>query len=67
MTAQKGTTLIPLAIYFKDGRVKVELGVARGKQQHDKRQTIREKEQARDIRRAMSRLCPLLKCSLFRR
>ena len=55
LTSQKGTTLIPLSLYFKDGRVKVEIGVARGKQQHDKRQTIREKEQARDIRRAMSR------------
>jgi SsrA-binding protein len=55
MTRQKGTTLIPLAMYFKDGRVKVELGVARGKQQHDKRQAIREKEQARDLRRVMSR------------
>ena len=55
MTREKGTTLIPLAIYFKGGKVKVELGVAKGKQQHDKRQTIREKEQARDVRRAMSR------------
>ncbi len=50
----KGTTLIPLAVYFKSGRAKVELGVARGKQQHDKRDSIRRKEQDRDIRRAMS-------------
>ena len=51
----KGTTLIPLALYFKDGRVKVEIGVGRGKQQHDKRDTIRKKEQDRELRRIMSR------------
>ena len=50
-TEQRGTTLIPLAIYFKDGRAKVELGVARGKQQHDKRDAIRKKEQDRELRR----------------
>jgi SsrA-binding protein len=50
----RGTTLIPLAIYFKEGRAKVEIGVARGKQQHDKRDTIRKKEQDRELRRAMS-------------
>lgn len=54
-TQQKGVTLIPLAMYFKDGRVKVEIGVARGKQQHDKRDTIRKKEQDRELRRIMSR------------
>jgi SsrA-binding protein len=48
----RGTTLIPLAIYFKDGRAKVELGVARGKQQHDKRESIKKKEQDRELRRA---------------
>jgi SsrA-binding protein len=52
---QSGATLIPLAIYFKDGRAKLELGVARGKQRHDKRASIREKEQARELRRAMTR------------
>ncbi|HYO09550.1 MAG TPA: SsrA-binding protein SmpB [Tepidisphaeraceae bacterium] len=51
---QKGTTLIPLAIYFKGGRAKVELGVAKGKQHHDKRDSIRKKEMDRDVRRAMS-------------
>ncbi len=51
----KGVTLIPLALYFKGGRVKVEIGVARGKQQHDKRDTIRKKEQDREMRRIMSR------------
>jgi SsrA-binding protein len=53
-TTKKGTTLIPLAIYFKEGRAKVEIGVARGKQHHDKRDTIRKKEMDRDMRRAMS-------------
>ena len=53
-TGVKGTTLIPLAIYFKNGRAKVEIGVARGKQQHDKRDAIRKKEMDREIRRAMS-------------
>ena len=53
-TAVKGTTLIPLAIYFKDGRAKVEIGVARGKQHHDKRDAIRKKEQDRELRRVMS-------------
>ena len=50
----KGTTLVPLAMYFKDGRVKVEIGVARGKHQHDKRRTIKENEINREIKRAMS-------------
>lgn len=54
-TAVKGITLIPLAIYFKNGMVKVELGVARGKQEYDKRETIRRKEQDRELRRVMSR------------
>ena len=54
-TQQRGTTLIPLAIYFKDGRAKVELGVARGKQHHDKRDAIRKKEQDRELRRMTAR------------
>jgi SsrA-binding protein len=54
-TSIKGTTLIPLAIYFKGGRAKVEIGVGRGKQQHDKRDAIRKKEMDREVRRAMSR------------
>jgi SsrA-binding protein len=53
-TEQRGVTLIPLAIYFKDGRAKVEIGVAKGKQHHDKRDAIRKKEQDRELRRAMS-------------
>jgi SsrA-binding protein len=50
-TAEKATTLIPLAIYFKEGRAKIEIGVAKGKQQHDKRDTIKRKEMARELRR----------------
>ncbi|HEX8339666.1 MAG TPA: SsrA-binding protein SmpB [Tepidisphaeraceae bacterium] len=50
----RGTTLIPLTIYFKDGRAKVEIGVARGKQQRDKRATIKQKEMDREMRRAIT-------------
>ena len=53
-TSIKGTTLVPLAMYFKGGRAKVEIGVGHGKQQHDKRDAIRKKEMDREIRRAMS-------------
>ena len=52
--AVRGTTLVPLAIYFKDGRAKLELGVGHGKQQHDKRATIKRKEQDREMRRAIT-------------
>ena len=53
-TAERGTTLIPLAIYFKDGRAKLELGVGHGKQHHDKRASIKKREMDREIRKAMS-------------
>ena len=53
-THDRGTTLIPLAIYFKDGRAKVEIGVARGKQHQDKRQSIKKREMDREMRKAMS-------------
>ncbi|HQY89443.1 MAG TPA: SsrA-binding protein SmpB [Tepidisphaeraceae bacterium] len=52
---KSGFTLIPLAIYFKDGRAKLELGVARGKKQHDKRASIREKEMNRELRNVMKK------------
>lgn len=51
---ERGVTLIPLSIYFKDGRAKLELGVARGKQRHDKREAIKKKEMDRELRRAMT-------------
>jgi SsrA-binding protein len=54
-TERRGTTLIPLRIYFKDGRAKVEIAVAHGKKQHDKRQSIRQRESDRELRRMMSR------------
>jgi SsrA-binding protein len=52
--SERGFTLVPLRIYFKAGRAKVELGVARGKQLHDKRQDKKKAEVERDLRRAMS-------------
>jgi len=53
--AEKGLTLIPLSVYFLRGRAKVELALARGKHQHDKRETIRRREGDREARRAMRR------------
>jgi len=52
---ERGVTLIPLAIYFKDGRAKLELGVAHSRKAHDKRAAIRKREQDAELRRAMSR------------
>ena len=51
---ERGLTLVPLRLYFKNGRAKVELALARGKKQHDKRESIRDREQRREIDRAMS-------------
>lgn len=51
----KGMTLVPLKVYFKNGKAKVLIGVARGKQAHDKREAIAERETRRDMDRAMSR------------
>lgn len=48
----KGLTVVPVALYFKRGRLKVELGVAKGKRQHDKRQSTLKKEAQRDMERA---------------
>jgi len=50
--AERGLTLVPLRLYFKNGRVKVELGVARGKRRYDKRESIRRREQEREMQRA---------------
>jgi SsrA-binding protein len=52
---EKGLTLVPLSLYWKDGRAKVELGLARGKHAHDKRETIKRRMDARDAERAMRR------------
>lgn len=51
----KGMTLVPLKIYFKNGRAKLLVGLARGKSHEDKRQSIAKRESDRDIARAMSR------------
>lgn len=50
---QKGLTLVPLSLYFKGGRVKVELGLCRGKSHGDKRDAIAERETKREVDRAM--------------
>jgi SsrA-binding protein len=52
--SQRGFTLVPLSMYFKKGRAKIELGVARGKQHHDKRQDLKKADAQREIRRAMT-------------
>lgn len=49
--AEKGYTLVPLQVYFKDGKVKVEIGLARGKKLYDKRQDIAKKDQQREAQR----------------
>jgi SsrA-binding protein len=49
---EAGWTLIPLALYFKDGKAKVEIGLARGKKTYDKRQAIAKREADREMRRA---------------
>ncbi len=48
-----GYTLVPLKLYFSDGRAKVEIAVAKGKREYEKRQTIREREDKREAERAM--------------
>lgn len=53
-TTQKGFTLIPLQLYFKDGKAKVEIAVGRGKQLHDKRETLKKADAKRDMQRALS-------------
>ena len=50
-----GYTLMPLNMHFKGGRVKLEIGLAKGKKQHDKRETEREREGAREAQRAMKK------------
>ncbi|HXD53518.1 MAG TPA: SsrA-binding protein SmpB [Solirubrobacteraceae bacterium] len=51
--AERGLTLVPTRIYFKDSHAKVEIALARGKDLYDKRQTIRERESRRDVERAV--------------
>src|SRR6266568_3914449 len=51
-TAERGLTLVPLRLYFRGGRAKVELGLARGRKLHDKRAAIREREVRREMDKA---------------
>ncbi len=52
---QRGYTLIPTRLYLKRGRAKMEIALARGKKQHDKRRALAEREAARDMQRALGR------------
>ena len=52
---QGGLTLVPLSLYFKDGKVKVEIAVAKGKKAHDKRNTLMEQQMTREVNRELSR------------
>jgi len=51
--SERGLTLIPLRLYFKDGRVKAELGLARGKKLYDKRETMRKRAVQREVERSL--------------
>ena len=51
----KGYTIVPLSLYFKDGRVKAEIALARGKKEYDKRQALREEQDKREALRIMRR------------
>lgn len=53
LVTRKGLTVVPLSLYFLDGRVKVKVGVVRGKKLYDKRETERQREADRDARRAI--------------
>ena len=52
---QQGLTLVPLSVYFRDGRAKVELALARGRRTYDKRQAIAERDAAREVERTTAR------------
>ncbi len=52
---EKGMTIVPLMAYFKKGKVKLEIGLCRGKHMYDKRETIRKRESDREVERAVKR------------
>ena len=54
-TREKGLTLVPLELYFKDGKAKIEVAVAIGKKQYDRRESVKDREAARDVARALRR------------
>lgn len=53
-TRESGLTLVPLQLYFLNGRAKIEIAVAKGKKNYDKRQTLRERQDKRESDRAIS-------------
>lgn len=54
-TTQKGMTIVPLRLYFKNGRVKIELGLGKGKKKHDKRDDMKKKSAEKEMRRAIGK------------
>jgi SsrA-binding protein len=50
--SRKGYTIVPISVYFKKGRAKVEIGLGKGKQLHDKREDVKRRDQEREMRRA---------------
>lgn len=54
-TAERGLTLVPLTLYFSDGKAKVEIALARGKRTYDKRQDLARRDAAREVERALRR------------
>jgi SsrA-binding protein len=54
-TKEGGITLVPLSLYFKDGRAKIELALARGKKSYDKRQALAERQSEREVARELGR------------
>jgi SsrA-binding protein len=54
-TRERGLTLVPLSLYFSDGKVKIELGLARGKRTYDKRHDLAKRDAAREVDRALRR------------
>lgn len=56
LTDQKGATLVPLRLYWKSGRVKVEIGIGKGKDQRDKRQDLKQAAHNREVERELARL-----------
>ncbi|MET9465766.1 MULTISPECIES: SsrA-binding protein SmpB [unclassified Streptomyces] len=53
-TGETGNTIVPLSLYFKDGRAKIEIALAKGKKEYDKRQSLREKQDTRETNRVIS-------------
>jgi SsrA-binding protein len=65
-TKESGIALVPLTLYFKEGRAKVEVAVARGRKSHDKRQVLAERDAQKEIRNAMGRAAKGMRRDLAR-